>query len=287
LPTICGLLNSAILAGLDAAIEPLLNRIQSQAAIAADVRHLMEALLPLAQVARYSDVRGTRASSIEPIVEGLFERAIVGLLPACSSLDDEAAEQMLKSMASVQEALEVLHRDNFLVEWHDLLRRLSQSTVHALLRGWSCRLLLEKGEIDEETFERSTRHALAAANSPAEAAAWLAGLLRGSGLLLLHQDRLWQVFDHWLSELPGDTFIDALPLLRRAFAGFSAPERRQMADKIKRPFDGATRQQRVLAPGSTVLNLDRARRALPVLAAILGVADPSATLPSSSEPSDP
>jgi len=41
-----GVLDAAILAGLASAVDPLLSRVQSQAALAADVRHLMEALLP-------------------------------------------------------------------------------------------------------------------------------------------------------------------------------------------------------------------------------------------------
>lgn len=272
LPTICGVLNSAVLASLDSAIEPILNRLQAQAAVAADVQHLMGALSPLARVARYGDVRGTRAASIEPIIEGLFERAVVGLPAACSSLDDEAAEQMQASMASVQEALDVLARKDLLDEWEQTLRRLSHSTVHALLRGWSCRLLLEKGALDDDALETAARHALSAANPPGQVAAWLAGLLRGSGLLLLHQDRIWQVFDRWLSGLSGEVFTDTLPLLRRAFADFSAPERRQMADKVKRPFEaGKSERRRESADLSASLNLERARQSLPVLAAILGV----------------
>jgi hypothetical protein len=275
LPTICALLNAAVLAGLEQAVGPILARLQSQAAIAADVRHLMDALLPLARVARYSDVRGTQASSVEPILEGLFERAVVGLPSASSSLDDDAVEQMVRSMASVQEALGILQRENLSAEWYLVLRRFLESTVNPLLRGWSCRSLLERGLLEDETFSRLTRLALSSANPPAQAAGWLAGLLRGSGLLLLHQDRLWQVVDRWLCELSGDMFTETLPVLRRSFADFSGPERRQMADKIKRPLDGAARPERSASPDGPDINLDRARLAFPVLVAILGVADPS------------
>jgi len=48
----------------------------------------------------------------------------------------------------------------------------------------------------------------------ADAAAWLAGLLRGSGLLLLNQDRLWRILDAWLQQLSHEQFQTLLPLLR-------------------------------------------------------------------------
>ena len=49
-------------------------------------------------------------------------------------------------------------------------------------------------------------------------------LLRGSGLVLLHEDALWSALDAWLRDLSAETFVELLPLLRRAFAGFQPPE---------------------------------------------------------------
>jgi hypothetical protein len=74
--------------------------------------------------------------------------------------------------------------------------------------------------------------ALSTANDPAQAAAWIDGFLRGSGLLLLHDEALWQVLDEWVVSLPSETFTQLLPLLRRTFATFPAPERRQMGERV-------------------------------------------------------
>jgi hypothetical protein len=43
---------------------------------------------------------------------------------------------------------------------------------------------------------------------------------------------LWQVIDEWVVSLPGETFTPLLPLLRRTFATFAAPERRQMGERV-------------------------------------------------------
>jgi hypothetical protein len=272
LPHVTELLDASILAGLDAAVEPLLSQIQSQAALASDVRHLMDALLPLARVARYGDVRGTHADQVMPILVGMFERAVVGLPAACSSLDDDAAAQMVESTSLVQQTIDTVDLPDLRDAWHDRLRSLMQSQVHGLLRGWCCRMLLDKGQLDNETLYRAARLALSPATPAAECAAWATGLLKGSGMLLLHQDDVWAVFDRWLSELSPEVFIELLPLLRRSFADFSPSERRQMGDKVKhldasRPRSDAKSR----SPDAAVLDLQRAKRALPIIAHILGV----------------
>jgi hypothetical protein len=41
---------------------------------------------------------------------------------------------------------------------------------------------------------------------------------------------LFDLLDTWLGELNEDTFREIVPLLRRAFADFSLPERRQLLE---------------------------------------------------------
>ena len=64
-----------------------------------------------------------------------------------------------------------------------------------------------------------------------------------------------------------------LPLLRRAFSGFSGPERRQMGEKVKRLKSAGAGPGAETKPDVTGghIDLERARRVLPVLAEILGV----------------
>lgn len=271
LSAVTALLDSSVLGGLDGAIDPLLARIQAMAAVGTDVRHLMDALPPLARISRYGDVRGTRAGHVEPILTGLFERALVGIGAACSALDDDAAARMLESMSRAAEALAILDRQDLREEWQQCLARLMGQGIHPLLRGWCCRLLLDAGALSDVELHRLARLALSSANPPAECAAWATGLLRGSGLALLHQEGVWQAFDRWLAELSGETFVEMLPLLRRAFADFSGPERRQMGEKVKhlsKPDRRATAREMA---ASDELDHDRAARVLPVLARILGV----------------
>jgi len=273
LPRLTLLLDGAILAALPRAVTTLLDLVRARAAVAADVRHLMDALPPLARVARYGDVRGSGAAEVSPVIAALFERVVVGLPGACGSLDDDAAEAMSRSIANVQESVGLLDVAEQRAEWQGALRRLAlRDGVHGLVRGWCCRLLLEAGALDSAELQRLARLALSPVAPPAQAAAWLEGTLRGSGLLLLQQDGLWQALDGWLRDLRAETFVELLPLIRRAFSGFQPPERRNMGDKVKRLAASGADGQHVALSGEDDVAIDRERAnlVLPVLARILG-----------------
>ncbi|MDB5076921.1 MAG: hypothetical protein JWO42_3100 [Chloroflexi bacterium] len=271
LPALTGLLDSAILAGLPGAVEHVLGAVQSKAALAADVRHLMDALPPLARVARYGDVRGTPVEHVIPVIDGLFERVVAGLASACASLDDDAAGGMVQSIANVQTSISLLQRADQLAEWQDALRDIiGRDMIHGLVRGWACRLLLEAGVLEDTELENLTRIALSPVNPAPQAASWVEGVLRGSGLLLLHQDGLWLALDRWLQELDGETFTAVLPLVRRSFSGFQPPERRQMGEKVVRLGGTSTRSRKQVIADD--IEPRRAAAVLPVLARILGIA---------------
>lgn len=269
------LLETAMLAGLPALVSHVINRLQAYAAVAADVRQLMDALPALARVARYGDVRGTPSHLVNPIFAGLFERVLVGLPGACSSLDDDAAADMANSIGRVQESLNLLDRPDDTQAWQQLLQRLqADDAIHALVRGWCCRLLLEQQAIDADTLYRQARLALAPAVPARQAASWVEGLLRGSGLVVLHQDALWHALDCWLQDLSNEVFVELLPMVRRAFAGFHPPERRAMAEKVQKLGHMAARVQGVPAQRTAAdqpLNVERARLVLPLLAHVLGI----------------
>ncbi|GCE28157.1 hypothetical protein KDA_36410 [Dictyobacter alpinus] len=271
LPPLTELLQQVVLAELPEAIEQLLGELQQRAAVSSDVRHLMDALPPLARVARYGDVRQTKAERVIPIIESLFERSVIGLPGACSSLDDDAAQAMLKSIENVQESLQLLAWPEQRQIWQQTLKNLAQrDTIHGLIRGRCCRLLLDQQALGEDEMQRFVRLALSPGAPILQAAAWVEGVLRGSGLLILHQDELWNVLDAWLSQLSPDNFIQLLPILRRAFANFQPPERRHMGEKVKQLHQPKQAQPDA---GIQAANIDteNAAHVLPVLAQLIGV----------------
>lgn len=267
-------LDRALLAELPRAVEQLLARVQEMSALGADVQHMMESLPPLARASRYGNVRQTPTEALLSVIGALYERIVVGLPGACAALDSEAAAKRLEGLMHVQESLGVLDHAEKQSEWDELLRRLMEDdAAHGVIRGWSCRSLFERRRIDEGELDRQAGLALSPATPALDAAAWMEGLLKGSGLVLLHQDGVWLALDRFLVRLGDEGFQEMLPLLRRAFSDFSGPERRSMAEKIKHLRKG-TGGGKAAAALETPIDIERANTVLPVLAKILGVEVP-------------
>jgi Family of unknown function (DUF5682) len=267
LPALTELLDRILLADLPDAVGRLTARIDAEAAVASDVAHLMGALPPLANVLRYGDVRKTDTSTIARVVDGLVARICVNLPGACGSLDDDAASTMLDRVLQVDAAIGLLQNDDHRADWQAILRRMADSpNLHGLIQGRCCRLLLDAGIFDADEAARRLNLGLSVATDPTQAAAWVEGLLKGSGLILLHDPALWDVIDGWISSLTPDAFLPVLPLIRRTFATFAPPERRQMGERArKKPA------QVVSMGGSSDFDLARAGSVLPLVGRLLGV----------------
>jgi hypothetical protein len=269
LASLTALLEQVILADAGDSVRDIMARLQEESARAPDIAHLMDSLPPLARVSRYSDVRRSDLSVVGDVVDGLVVRICVGLALACASLDDDAAEAMRGRIESVHGAVALLEHDEHNANWHDAIRRLADSDqVHGIIAGRSTRLLLDAGVLDADTAGRHLSRALSMAEDPARAAAWVEGFLAGSGQLLLHDDGLWRLIDDWLVTLREDTFVVLLPLLRRAFSTFSAPERRQLGDRA-RPAGGTAR--RLTPGGDAELDQAKAEAGLRTVLMLLGV----------------
>lgn len=266
LPELSALVNLVLLSDLQEAIGPVTLALEDRAAVSSDVQQLLAAIPPLANVARYGNVRQTDVSMVERVLDSLVPRAAIGLSGACATLDDDAAQTMRASIVATHQAIRLLSRDALQEEWQQALRRIAcLGSCHGLVCGLAARLLFDE-QVDgsEQTAQRMSQ-ALSIGNDPGPAAAWLEGFLNQSGMVLLHDPQLWAMVDGWLGALSDEPFTRVLPLLRRAFAAFSVPERRQLGERARRPVSAAT--------ASTLPDWDvaRAERALPLLRLLLGV----------------
>jgi hypothetical protein len=154
--------------------------------------------------------------------------------------------------------------------WHSVLKHLADgSGLHGLISGRAARLLLDAKQIETADAARRLSLVLSTANAPTHAAAWVDGFIRNSGLVLLHDDGLWNVLDEWVTSLSADHFTTTLPLLRRSFSTFAQGERRQLGTRVA---SGVKRQ--AVASVASAFNQERADRALPLLAKILGLNPP-------------
>jgi hypothetical protein len=277
LPDLVGVVTQALLADLPEAVPALMGLLQERSARTADVAQLMDALVredrltrsSLASSLRYGGVRNTDAAAVSQVVDGIVLRICIGLPGACSSLNDDAAAAMFERVAAVGAALRLLQRDDHLEAWHAALRRVADMAgVHGLVGGRCCRLLLDAGAIGADEAARRVGLAISRAAAPAQAAAWVEGLLRDSGAILLHDDLLWGILDGWVAGLPAGAFQQTLPLIRRTFATFAPAERRQMGERARR---GPERVARAGTQADDAIDIARAEAALPLVGRLLGV----------------
>lgn len=267
LPQVSELVQKVLLADLQAAIAPVTQALENLTALASDVAQLLAAIPPLSQIARYGNVRNTDVGMVEHILQSLIPRAAIGLPGACSALDDDAAQTMREHLVGAHQAVRLLAQDELNEEWFPALRQLTRlENTHGLIAGLAARLLFDSQEADTDTTAIHMSQALSLGNDPAAAAAWVEGFLNQSGMILLHDAQLWALLNSWLNELTGDHFTRVLPLLRRTFATFSAPERRQLGERAQRPGG-----QIKASTGSTDFNLDRAEQTIPLLRALMGL----------------
>jgi hypothetical protein len=269
LPALTALVEDALLADLPEAIDHIMTRLQQVAALSNDIPHAMEALPSLAGVLRYGNVRQTDTAMVQQVVDGLVTRIVIGLPNACSALNDEAAEDMYGRVVQVHTALLTLQNADLTTAWNNVLGQLAdQHDLHGLIAGRCCRLLFDQRLLEADEVGRRMGLAIAPAVDPVQSMAWIDGFLRGSGLILLHNEELWHILNEWVRSVKTETFPQLLPLLRRTFSTFSAPERSQIGALARRGAGGtATRSP----AGSITFVEERARKVLPLVAQILGL----------------
>ncbi|NIG54942.1 DUF5682 family protein [Chitinophaga sp. Cy-1792] len=267
LKAVCRMLESCIPAELPAATALLIQQVSNMAATNSDVIQLMEVLPPLVSITRYGNVRNTDASMVLAIIESIVTRICINLPAASTNITDDAVNALLDLYYAMNDAILTLQQPALAESWTQALHKvITGSNSAKALAGYATRLLSDAQHIDKETLIMRFSVAMSVANPPADAAAWLEGFLRGSGTLLLIDDTLFSLLRNWVDSLDAEIFIQLLPLLRRTFAAFTAPERRQIGDKIKSNATGG-------APAAIIASdIDDARAiaGIPVILQLLG-----------------
>jgi len=270
LPELSALVDRVLLANLPHAVEPVTHALENLAAIAGDASQLLEAIPPLANIFRYGNVRQTDASLVGHVLDGLVTRACISLGGACASLDDEAAAAMRKRILATHQAIKLIGKDTHLADWMPALGRLAVlGGTHGLVCGMASRLLFDEQTEDADATEQRMSQALSIGNDPSPAAAWLEGFLHQSGMILLHDDRLWRIVDTWLASLSDDNFTRILPLIRRTFSQFPGTERTQLGARAK--HSGSTTSEPIAVATEFEWNETRALKPLPALQRSLGL----------------
>ena len=266
LADLVAVLDMALLADLPEVVQPVVARVEAQAAHDPDVVQVIDTLGPLARALRYGDVRGTDAGALRAVFDGLVVRVVAGVVMACRSLDDDAAAAMVERLAGVQAALALVDHPARRAEWPAVLTVVAErGDVHGLVQGRATRLLHDGGAWNRALVGARLSRALSVGTTPAVGAAFVEGFLAGSGTVLVHDAELLDVIDGWVSSLAPDAFMAVAPLLRRTFGAFEPGERRQLGLLIAR--EGAP----TWSGFGSDIDAERATAALTTVRQLLGV----------------
>lgn len=262
------LIQVSIPAALYESLHELLDKINELSSISADITDLMNAIPRLVDVSRYGDVRKTDLTVLNTIVQQLLIKIFIGLPNASYGLDEDNSNMMFTLIAQVNNAVRLYEDETIQQQWYDTLHTLiDKDGVHPIILGCVCRLLLDARQLTDEEADRRISYALSSSNDPHQVAAWLEGFLRGNGMILIYDNRLWNLLYSWVSSLADDVFIELLALLRRAFSKFEFGERRQIGEKSKK---GLIDDEQMVANVDDNFNSERARSILPTIKELLG-----------------
>ncbi len=261
------LIESVFNADLPEVVTELIEKISNISVNIYDVAQLMDALTPLVNAARYGSTRGLDTDDLNLLIEQFVPRITIALPGECINLDDAATALMFKRINATNRNLFIVNDPALINLWLTALLTIQQNDQTApLLQGATTRILLDKEVLDIETVSNWLHYTLSSGQSRENAAAALEGFCYGSGLLLIHNPRLWQIIDDWVDAIPMDTFMELLPLLRRTFAVFGEPERRKMMELAK----GGTGKILVETKAEDTLEEERATLVMETVRRLLG-----------------
>lgn len=263
------LVQDCLLADLPAALAAVVAVLAERTARQHDTLTLLRTVEPLARTCRYGDVRGAETAGIARVLETVVLRASVGLRAASRSLDDDGAAALRAGVEGAQRGVALLDDAALTQPWQAALARVGdEPDVHGAVSGRVNRILLDAGLLSSEEAARRLSRRLSTGADAAAGAAWLDGFLTGEALLLLHDDELLDVVDGWVATVPEHAFEDLVPLLRRTFARFQTPERRQIGDHLRRLREPGVATD----PGAPAgVDLERGLPAARLVARLLGM----------------
>ncbi|MFZ1790344.1 MAG: DUF5682 family protein [Saprospiraceae bacterium] len=266
---IASYLDKVIPAELFLLIDPMLEKIHELSAISSDILDLMKAIPPLAEVGRYGNVRKSDLQVIGLIVENLISKVNIGLVNACYGLDEEHSTKLFELISMLNESIKLNSNKELIDEWSLALEQcLVKEQIHPIIVGCTIRLLLDANKFTEGEADIHFSHALSTGNEPMDVAFWLEGFLRGSGMILLYDDRLWNLVYNWIEGLDKSQFDEQLPFIRRSFSKFEFAERRQIGEKARK---GIHKVENLNRDENFEFDPEKGRMVLPVLMKIMGV----------------
>jgi hypothetical protein len=210
-----------------------LKKLQAIGSLTEDFVGTAAATATINSLVQYGTVRRFDTQPLAPILRQLFLKAAL-LLYGAAVCDEDTARNILNAM----EALHIIAKQSRESETLEVNDELWLAQLHLLAKaddrnpliaGFSLALLLERSGVSDDELAIELSRRFSAGVLPETSAAWFEGLSKYNHSALLSRRPLWLQLDSYLKDLDEETFKRILVALRRAFSGFTAHEKNDMA----------------------------------------------------------
>jgi hypothetical protein len=269
------LVTDMLYADLPQAAEAVLKKLQQVSARSTDIIKQLTVVTPLAEQLRYGTARKTDLEVLAKIIDGMIIRVCLGLPPACHSIDEKVANEILQKINDFERTVIIISENTEHRRlWNQALEQIATSNAACILQGQAVRLLFEHNYWEENRLNQAFSLNLSIATPPAKAAAWLDGFLGNSLSIIIGQQVIRELLFQWVSLQTEENFRHVLPILRRTFARFSRGEHNQMTRAVfemTEPETAARRKAQQQDTAAELIDPLRAAKVIPTLKTLLGI----------------
>lgn len=226
------IVKTAVQCSMMPSMELARSKLQQLAAESSEFTAIAGAATELSQIVRFGDVRNYNAAPLVPLIEELFVQGALGLL-ATANCDDAAAKKVAAAMDQLHKVGQEHHANVDEALWQSSLRKLADADDrNPLLSGYACAILLEENLIGNDELAREVSRRLSPGIAADLGAGWFEGMAGRNRYALIARQVLWEQLQDYVKSLDDEQFRRALVFLRRAFGGFSPPEKRAICENL-------------------------------------------------------
>jgi hypothetical protein len=224
----------AVVCGAPEAMPEALAATERLAATDDDVVSLAGATRALSGLVSYGTSRAAIAGAegvIAELADKTFTRAVLRIEGASRGDDDAVAPARIAIRILHEIAVSQARFDTSL--WFQTAGELVGSErIHGACAGMLAGLLYLADRLDDAAVAAIAALRLSNTADPGAAAAFLEGFLSVNALVLVKNRAIVAALDGFVQSVADGRFRDVLPVLRRAFAGLGATERRYLLDNL-------------------------------------------------------
>jgi hypothetical protein len=222
----------AVLANLPELYNRILRRCDEAVAEGSDLLVLAQAGHNLHQLSQYGTTRKLEPALLNSLLARVYTRAAL-LLPLGAIVGDDEAADVVKALKLLHEvssrrtdldAALLNERLGLVADLAGNFESKQDSKVHPAIAGLAATLLLVRNAASVDDIAGLLGRRLSGAEEPKQGAQFLEGLLSLNRATLLRNRDIVGWLNFYLQSLDSDTFLHALPILRRSMSELSKAE---------------------------------------------------------------